>query len=319
VVGGKVKKKTRAELPGWSSMNDDQIVDRFSGVTVWRAAGQRAPHKPLLILWSLAKLQRGEDRLVKYEELDGPFRKLLHDFGPPRKSYHPEYPFWHLQSDDLWVIPERATLEQDLSARSRKNNPPKSVLIRERARGGFPEDLASRLRADPQLMNRIAHRVLEDNFPQSVHDDILDAVGMQWVAVTSPRRTRDPNFREMILRIYQHRCAICGWDGILDNASLAIEAAHVRWHAAAGADDADNGLCLCTFHHKALDRGAIGLGDDHRLLVSQHVRGSKGINEWLLQYLGQRVSPPLKGEPPPSTGNLAWHRREVFREPARST
>lgn len=126
-------------------MIDDQIIDRFANVTVWKGNGQRAPHKPLLILWSLARLQRGEDRLIPFAELDEPFKKLLRDFGPPRKSFHPEYPFWHMQSDGLWEIPQRPALDRDLAARSRQNNPPKSVLIREHAEGGFPPALEARL------------------------------------------------------------------------------------------------------------------------------------------------------------------------------
>jgi len=48
----------------------------------------------------------------------------------------------------------------------------------------------------------------------------------------------------MILRIYEHRRAVCGWDAMLDNTELALEAAHIRWHAAGGTDTADNGLYL---------------------------------------------------------------------------
>jgi putative restriction endonuclease len=301
----------------WSTLTDDEIVDRLASITVWKANGQRAPHKPLLILWSLARLQRGDDRLVPFAELDEPFRRLLRDYGPPRKSYHPEYPFWHLQSDGLWVIPERAALDRDLEMRSRQNNPPKSVLVRENAHGGFPEALEARLRAAPKLVNRITERILGDNFPPSVQEDILTAVGMPWVQVPSVRRPRDPNFRDLILRIYECQCAICGWNGILENSALAIEAAHVRWHAAGGEDSANNGICLCTFHHKAFDRGAMAVSDDHRILVSQHVRGSQMVNEWLFRYLGMPARKPLRGEPSPSTDNLFWHRSEVFRGPAR--
>jgi putative restriction endonuclease len=192
------------------------------------------------------------------------------------------------------------------------------VLIRERAEGGFPPALEARLRSDPQIVNRVIQRILDDNFPPSVHEDILTAVGMPWVQVPSARRPRDPSFRATILRIYEHRCAICGWDGILDDTSLAIEAAHIRWHAAGGADAADNGLCLCTFHHKAFDRGAIALTDDCRVLVSQHVRGSHGLEDWLLRFLGREVQTPLPGEPRLSHFNVGWHRREVFRQPTRN-
>ena len=81
------------------------------------------------------------------------------------------------------------------------------------------------------------------------------------------------------LRIYEHRCAVCGYDGQLDNIDLALDAARIRWHAADGADAEDNGVGLCTFHHRALDRGAIGLDDDRRILVSQHVRGSQRVDD----------------------------------------
>jgi predicted restriction endonuclease len=54
---------------------------------------------------------------VPFADVYDPHKKLLRDFGPPRKSYHPEYSFWHLQSDGLWVIPERAALDRDLAER----------------------------------------------------------------------------------------------------------------------------------------------------------------------------------------------------------
>lgn len=296
---------------------DEEILERFANITVWKAGGERAPHKPFLILLALAGLQRGDPRLTSYDELDQPLRKLLIDFGPPRKSYHPEYPFWHLQSDGLWEIPQRADLQRELDERSRKNNPPKSVLVRLGAEGGLPAPLYDTLCGEPELVNRIVTELLDDNFPPSVHQDILDAVGMPWVAV-GPRRPRDPAFRETILRIYEHRCAVCGYDGQLENTDLGLEAAHIKWHAAGGTDTRDNGLALCSFHHKALDRGAISLDDDHGILVSQHVRGSHGVGELLLQFIGQPIRPPLAGESPPANENIDWHRREVFREPPRT-
>ena len=42
----------------------------------------------------------------------------------------------------------------------------------------------------------------------------------------------------------------------LDQETLGIEAAHIKWHQAGGPDTEDNGLALCTLHHKRFDRGA---------------------------------------------------------------
>jgi putative restriction endonuclease len=109
-----------------------------------------------------------------------------------------------------------------------------------------------------------------------------------------------------------------GYEGRLDNTDLGIEAAHIWWHAAGVADNEDDGLALCTFHHKALDRGAISLDEDRRILVSQHVRGRHGVGAWLLRFIGQPIRSPQAGESPPANHNIDWHRREVFRPSPRA-
>ncbi len=294
---------------------DRVILDRFSKISVWKRGGERAPHKPLLILDALARLQRREPRLTPFEVIEKEVGKLLEDFGPPRAT-RPEYPFWHLQSDGIWEVPERAVLQADIDAAPHRHNPRLTVIRSSNARGGLTDDLFEHLRTRPDLVNRIAQQILDDQWEPSFHDDILDAVGMPWV--TSVRKTRrDPAFRHTILRIYEHRCAVCGYDGMLGNTDLGIEAAHVRWHAAGGSDTEDNGVALCSFHHKTFDRGAIGLDDDRRILISQHVRGSARIEELLLRHLDSPLRVPLAGQPPPAPHNIRWHQREVFRGPAR--
>ncbi|GAA3773075.1 hypothetical protein GCM10022403_005280 [Streptomyces coacervatus] len=58
---------------------------------------------------------------------------------------------------------------------------------------------------------------------------------------------------------------------------VGLEAAHVRWWACDGPDDVDNGLCLCSLHHKLFDKGVLGIGDGHRILVSQHFVGRSRV------------------------------------------
>ena len=123
------------------------------------------------------------------------------------------------------------------------------------------------LRGDLGLTNRVAMAILDAHFPTSLHEDIMDAVGLHWVAVT--KRRRDPQFRIDVLRVYEYRCAVCGYDGKLGSSQLALDAAHIKWHAAGGPDSVDIGLALCSIHHKALDSFAMGLDKDRRILVSQ--------------------------------------------------
>lgn len=43
------------------------------------------------------------------------------------------------------------------------------------------------------------------------------------------RKVRDPLFRQQVLRAYNYECAICGFNMRHDNASVGLEAAHIKW------------------------------------------------------------------------------------------
>jgi len=84
--------------------------------------------------------------------------------------------------------------------------------------------------------------------------DELNAVGMPYVQVIR-RRPRDLAFRDTILRIYEYRCAVCGYDALLGTTDLGIEAAHIHWHSRGGPDTEENGVALCANHHKDVVEG----------------------------------------------------------------
>ncbi len=191
------------------------------------------------------------------------------------------------------------------------------MLKREKAEGGLTADLYDALRANPALAHRIAAELLEAHFEPSLHEDILSAIGFPWTADADARPPRDPAFRREILRVYEHRCAICGYDGRLGDSDLGLEAAHVKWHAAGGPDTVENGLSLCVFHHRAFDRGALGLDEARHVLVSQEIHGSAGVDDLLLRFAGTPLRGPMEGVPSVLPEYSAWHRREVFRPPPR--
>src|SRR5262249_51332783 len=75
---------------------DDALLKRFEELSVWRQGDLRAPHKPLLVLYALGRWQRGLTE-VSFREAEPELTALLREFGPPRRSDHPEQPFWRLQ------------------------------------------------------------------------------------------------------------------------------------------------------------------------------------------------------------------------------
>jgi len=295
-----------------STLAEEQVLERFRSIRSWVHGDHRAPHKSLLLLLALAALQR-DDRWLSYAAVEPQLRRLLADFGPDRRSLHPEYPFWRLRNDGLWEFQNEAAL---IDALTSSGDVPSSALRAIDAKAGFTEPFFRTLRSQPSLVNAAAEILLEQCFPESLYQTILDAVDFQWVVIARGRR--DPQFRIEILRIYEHRCAVCGFDARLGNTDLGLEAAHVKWHAAGGPDTANNGVALCSFHHLAFDRGALSIDERLRILISKDVHGQNHVEQLLLVYSGKSLRPPQRGEPVPEHNFLDWHRREVFWAPARS-
>jgi putative restriction endonuclease len=189
-------------------MTPDEIRGRFNTITVWQRGGERAPHKPLLAIYAIARLLRGERRMIPYAEIDRELGKLLMEFGPRRQSYHPEYPFWRLQNDGLWEV----SPTEGLTARRSNTDAKKSELLEQNVHGGFLPEIYDRLAQDKQLAREIVQDLLNANFPESIHQDILDAIGIEFAIETRIVIARSPDFRDRILRAYEYSCAICGFD-----------------------------------------------------------------------------------------------------------
>ena len=265
------------------------------------------------MLYALGRWARGERGDVPFADVNRDLTELLKEFGPPRKSHHPEYPFWRLQADGVWIV--RAA--EGLRTRESNSDVPKGELLAHDVRAGFSDAVRVALTSDPGLAVRIAARLLERHFPESIHPDILSAVGLSLVSETTADRKRDPQFRQKVLTAYEWRCAVCGFDVRLGSVSIALDAAHIRWHQAGGPAEENNGLALCVLHHKTFDLGAFTLDKDGMLLVSDQANGSAGFEEALLRHHGRRVRPPQRPDQRPVPDHLDWHAREVFKGEAR--
>lgn len=303
-----------------TAIEDADPLAQLRRVSVWKRGSQRAPHKPLLLLLALAAVQREEARLLHFTDIEKRLTSLLVDFGPPRRSHHPEYPFWRLQNDgDFWEIPERANAAKLRGTRLRTGDVPPSVLRGVRARGGFSESVYNYLRDNPDQVAKLTGAILEEHFQPSLHESILDAVGMPWIPMAWRRKPRDPAFREELIRLYERRCAVCGFDGKIGYADLAVEAAHIRWRAHGGPDAPENGILMCSLHHMAFDRGALSLSEDRTILVSQHLHGGPQVEDTLIRFTGRPVRSPLDPDLAPARDFIRWHQKEVFRDPPRLT
>ena len=81
------------------------FLNRIQALRTYRSGKRRAPHKPLLLLYAIAKLQYGE-RKLSFDEVRQALNPLLLAYAPPVKNgrHQPELPYWHLATDGLWVV-----------------------------------------------------------------------------------------------------------------------------------------------------------------------------------------------------------------------
>ena len=253
-------------------MDREEIARKFETLKVW----QRGDEELLTSLcWFCMQLARYFKARTDYS----PILRLmnsLEDFcgnsGRSGKQYHPEFPFWRLQNDGVWEIPGADSLVESSNGDVRRGD-----LFRFEVAGGFTEDIARQLQDDSSMVQGIVQNMLEAHFPDSIHEDILQATGLDLTLRSTGQQKRDPNFRVNILKAYEYRCAVCGFDVRLGLQPVALEAAHIKWRQAGGPDLEVNGLALCSLHHKLFDRGAFTLSSDLEIFVSDDAHGTEGF------------------------------------------
>ena len=290
-------------------MESEKLLERFQHLKIWTAKDERAPHKPLLALWAIGRCLTGEERFTSYKEADQALTRLLRTFGPHRKSIHTEAPFWRLQTDGVWEVQDadRVTLTS-------KGDAHKSSLLKHDIHAGFPKSVHTALQTDKALAERIAYALVDTYFPATIHDEILDAVGIESGYEDSRRKKRDRGFSKKVLTAYGHQCAVCGFAVRLDEKPIALEAAHIKWHEYRGPDLVRNALSLCALHHRLFDKGAFTVSPYRLMVVAQNARG-RGFNETLGRFDAKPLAPPTDLDDTPDPRFLAWHVREVFRSP----
>ena len=314
-----------------------ELLARLARLNVDRSNGQRKPHKPLLMLCAIQRWVVRGQRDFAYVDVERQLRPLLDLYAPPVKGMpQPSLPYWHLQTDGVWELPNAASME-----RTAKQFPTVEAL--RTSAGRIPEPYATALAADPRLAEQAVQLLLDEHFEPSLHPDLREAIGLQDLApvqaatstydlvAESPqlestvptalvqRRPRSASFRNDVLAAYDHRCAVTGFQALIGRTLFCLEAAHVHWHSQGGPSTVDNGLALTPTLHKLFDHGAWTLDDERRVVVSREFSGSDNAIAELRGLHGRPLRAPVPGCPPLSIEAIRWHREPnrggVFRAP----
>ncbi len=298
-----------------------ELAARFSELRQAVIGDRRAPHKPLLVLLMLGRYQQENYAALTFADAQTKLVGLLDEFGPPARNANVIDPFWRLQNDRIWQV------ESSSGGRIAETVAPPNIgiLVDEDARGNFVPEIATALKSEPAYITRLGRDLLAAHFPTSLHDDICAAVGLELDdtsvdSATQQQRRRDAQFRPRIIRAYEHRCAVTGWDLRISNSDAGLEAAHIKWHIADGPSIEPNGLALNALHHKLFDLGAFTLSNDKvpRILVSREAHGGDFARQMLVELHGKPIRQPQDLAWLPGAEFIQWHHQEVFKGDARA-
>ena len=285
------------------------FLGRLDRILVYKKGDQRAPHKPLYLLFCIASLQHGLPRLQGFDKSSQVLGEALRRFGPKVASVHPEYPFWRLQHDDLAVV----EVDGPLEFRPSNNDPKVTSLRKQKARGGLAEEDYSLLMGDLELQSIAVHKLLDSHFPASIHDELIRYFNLKLNDPHSKDVTTERDFRESVLAAYGNACALTGYSLDYCGAYLGLEAAHLCWPQVGGNDEISNGIAMTTLHRKLFHLGLFMVNSNYKVQVSSQIREHEEAKLSLGELQGRQISIPDNPKNHPSAKNLRWHAKWVFR------
>jgi len=130
--------------------------------------------------------------------------------------------------------------------------------------------------------------------------------------ITWKHRVGQAAYRERVLAAFDNSCCISG----ISTPEL-IQACHIKPFKVCEREglneqkmDVRNGLCMSLLHHKAFDRGLIGIDEEHRVMISPCWEDLAEDDSFFRPFEGKRI----KETPRTIIGEeyLEYHRENIF-------
>jgi putative restriction endonuclease len=309
--------------------------NRAPGRTWTEATKRKAPHKPLLLLAVLDLVHRGvittpfiavSGDLVELNEL---FNLYWRRIIPLSQTSSIAFPFSRLAREPFWeLVPQPGKAITDAVI----NNTSSVTSLRRYALGArldeglfrvmqsgegrealrealllscFSAEAAQLLR-EQSIINREAFdysKLLEEKSHLPLVQEIIEADNY-------PLAARDQGFRRIVVKAYDHRCALCGVRIITPEQHTVVDAAHIVPWSRSRNDDIRNGMALCKLCHWAFDEGMMGVSDSYAVITSRQIGADPNVPGFLLTLSGRSIIPPADRDVWPAREYLAEHRRE---------
>lgn len=321
-------------ISAFLNLKTDKSKSRWDEQTTFRA-----PHKPLLLLTILDLFAEGEI-LSNLIELTSELGDLFAGYWSMVKPLERErgniaMPFYHLKSDGFWHLLPRPGYELILEKGPRIHAISK---LKETTFGARLDDELYELMQNEESRNILRTILIEKYFALELRDSLMnqakinlksylysqelirqvrnDLKVQDWIIESyGEKDIRDQGFRRAIVKVYDHRCAICGIRIMTEDGHTAVQAAHIIPWSVSHNDDPRNGLALCPLCHWTFDRGLVCFSDDYYVKISPRLLISPNLPGQILAFTDRKLLAPNDAVFIPFVESIQWHRKVKFGSP----
>ena len=325
-----------------------EYIKKITNMRRDEAHGDPALHQPLLLLTVIELIEHEQirDNKIFLKDLRETFKKYC--LGVKNKTLNIAMPFFHLKNSKdnapFWHLHSNIGYEEELNSRRKVKEigwlhkvvayasldaPLFALLIdstcQEAIRQAIISEYFSNLKQEiadliEERQNIRRQKIVE--YSESLIENTKCPFSLynpqkQIVSIQRKTAVRKAGFRQAIMQIYDHTCAVCGLRICIDGKSIT-DAAHIAPFHKFHNDDVRNGISLCKSHHWAFDEGLISLDsldDTYKIIISPSIPQCEST-EWLFTKLkGEKIAQlPDDKQQYPAQEALEWHREEIFRE-----
>jgi putative restriction endonuclease len=317
-------------LQSFSKLRTDTNRNRWSAATCFKA-----PHKPFLLLSILDLIASGaitKNFIEPSFELAETFAGYWSQVMPLGTSGAMSYPFYHLGSSEFWHLASQSGVphERGRTVSSMKrlrelylgtplDGDLFSLLVMESSREKLRTVLITTYFA-PDVQRVVAEQAIINCNASKYSADLLTATELipacetaDIVSENIKNKVRDQGFRKAIVKLYEHRCALCGIRMLTPEGHTIVEAAHIVPWSESRNDKPQNGMALCRLCHWSFDEGLMGVGQEYEVLISSAVRQDNNFPGHMETLSGRGIFRPGSMNYWPDQDNLEKHRKTTFR------
>lgn len=293
--------------------------------------GEKAPHKPILLLSIIESIEAGDIRENRIEITAELIARFRDNWNRLVKSniFQPNFslPFYHMKSEGFWYLHTYVGKEIIVTSSSSIKS---FAQLKESVEYAYFDDALFEILLQPKAREEIYQILITKYF--NGHDTIQKQGGLfeilanQILNDTSNEYQRQIDkadeeevfvrcgvFKKVVPKIYDFSCCISGMRVISGFDIQMVDACHIVPFSVSHDDTITNGISLSPNFHRAFDRGLISLNEEYRVIVSNSFTESDS-NFALKSFEGKRILLPNEKHHLPSIENIRWHNEKIFKQ-----